>query len=78
MPKGRNSKANKYAYKRILKGNSFHRTNKHFNLRKNMLRNSGNNNIDPAMNDKIQEYYNDLPCMFPCLNKQRYPLVKSK
>ena len=78
MPKGRNSKANRYAYKRILKGNSVHRTNTHFNLRKNILRNSGNNNIDASMNDKIQEYYNDLPCMFPFLNKQRYPLVKSK
>ena len=78
MPKGLNSKANKYAYKHILKGNSFHCTNKHFNIRKNVLRNSGNKKIDPDLSKKSLEYYNNLPCMFRSLDNQRYPSTNSK
>ena len=70
MGKGKNSKMEKYVYKRILKGNSVLRTNPHLNVRKMLFNNGSDKLTSSKLAEKTVEFYEDVPCEFPCENQR--------
>ena len=74
MGQGKQSKVEKRAYKRFIKGDMMLQRNKHLNVRKlNERINSNESNAHKKLVKKIDEYHEIMGLNLECTKHQRYP-----